>query len=315
MPLNRRSWLSTAAATGAVAALPYRTFAQTGPLVRFGTSPAEAYAQPIYAQEAGLFQKAGLNVDIQILANGAAVSTGVAGGALDFGVSTIVSLANAIARGVPFVMIAPSAMTTAKVPAGLLCVAKSSPYRTAKDLEGKPIAVPALKQVVDLAVRVWMAKNGADPTKAQIVETAFADMGPGLERGTFAAAAISEPSLTYAMTRNNLRVIGDAYGAIAPEFTIAGWITTTLFREKNPEIVRKVAAVLLESAKWANTHRNETAAIVSRITKVDVETIRSEVRPLYEEQLSLPEIQPQLDAAIKFGFLTRAMTASELVGR
>lgn len=312
--VDRRSWL-VAAASLTAAGLPRIATAQAAPAVRIGTSPAEAYAQPFYAQEAGFFSKAGLTVDLQLLANGAAVSAGVAGGALDFGVSTIVSLANAITRGVPFIMIAPAAMTTAKAPSGLLCVAKSSPYHTAKDLEGKIIAVPALKQVVDLAVRVWFAKNGADPAKAQIVETAFADMGPGVERGTYAAAAISEPSLTNAMNHNDLRVIGDVYGAISPEYVIAGWITTTPYRDKNPDVVRKVAAALLDSARWANTHRNETAAIVSRITKVDLETIRNEVRPFYEEQLSFAALQPQLDAALKFGFLTRAVSANELVGR
>ena len=315
MTLDRRSWLSIAAASTVAVTVPRRARSQTAPVIRIGTSPAEAYAQPLYAQDAGIFQKAGLNVDIQVLANGAAVSAGVAGGALDFGISTIVSLANAVTRGVPFLMIAPAAMTTAKAPAGLLCVAKSSSYRTAKDLEGKVIAVPALKQVVDLAVRVWLAKGGADPAKAQIVETAFADMGPGVERGTYAAAAISEPSLTNAMKNNNLRVIGDAYGAIGPEYTIAGWITTTGYQQKNPEIVRKVAAALLEAARWANTHHNESAAIVARVTKVDLDTIRNEVRPVYEEQLSMAEIQPQLDAAVKYGFLTRAVNASELVGR
>jgi NitT/TauT family transport system substrate-binding protein len=314
--IDRRSWLvASAAAALSTIALPREAASQAAPAIRIGTSPAEAYAQPFYAQDAGFFQRAGLNVDVQLLANGATVSAAVAGGALDFGVSTIVSLANAITRGVPFVMIAPAAMTTAKAPSGLLCVAKSSPYHSAKDLEGKTIAVPALKQVVDLAVRVWMTKGGADPAKAQIVESSFADMGPGIERGTFAGAVISEPSLTFALNHNDLRVLGDVYSSVAPDYVISGWITTTGYRDKNPEVVRKVSAALLDAGRWANTHHNESAAIVSRVTKVDVETIRNEIRPIYEEQLSVAAIQPQLDAALKFGFLTRAVNATELVGR
>jgi NitT/TauT family transport system substrate-binding protein len=315
MKIDRHSWLSTAAAALAASGLPCRAWAQAAPVVRFATSPAEGYAQAFYAQDAGIFQKAGLNVDVQLLGSGAAVAAAVAGGAVDVGITTIVNLANAITRGVPFVLVAPAVLTTVKVPSGLMIVTKSSPVRSAKDLEGKIIAVPALKQVVDLAVKVWMTKEGADPAKAQLVESSFADMGPGLERGTFAAAVISEPSLTAAMNRNTLRVLGNPYGAIAPEYTIAGWITTTSFRDKNPELIRKVADALFESARWANTHPNETAAIVSRITKVDIETIRNEKRPVFEERLNLAELQPQLDAAIKFGYLTRAVTVNELVGR
>jgi NitT/TauT family transport system substrate-binding protein len=314
MSIDRRSWLG-AVLSGAAAIGPLSALAQTAPLVRIATSPAESYAQAFFAQDTGLFQKAGLNVEVQLLSTGSAVSAGVAGGAVDVGVATTVNLANAIVRGIPFVLIAPAIITTAKVPGGLLCVAKSSPIRTAKDLEGKIIAVPALKQLADLAARVWLAKGGADVSRVQIVETAFSDMGPGIERGTYAAAIISEPALTNAMSRNNLRSLADPYQAIAPEYMVAGWFTTAQFAQKNPEIVRKVAAALTEAGRWANTHHTETAAIVARITKVDLETIRNGIRPIYGEEIRPAEIQPQLDAALKFGFLSRAVNASELIGR
>jgi NitT/TauT family transport system substrate-binding protein len=314
MPIDRRSWLGAAVSAAAVWS-PLSALAQTPPLVRIATSPAESYAQAFYAQDAGFYQKAGLNVEVTLLGTGAAVSTAVAGGAVDVGVATIVNLANAITRGVPFVMIAPAVLTTPKATSGLLCVAKASPIRTAKDLEGKTIAVPALKQTADLGVRVWLTKGGADLARVQIIEASFAEMGPGLERGTYAAATISEPSLTNAMNHNLVRAIADPYSAIAPEYMLAGWFTTLPYLQKNPELVRKVAAALVEAARWANTHHNESAAIVSRITKVDLDTIRGETRPIYGEELKLAQIQPQLDAAFKFGFLTRAVTASELIGK
>jgi hypothetical protein len=72
--------------------------------------------------------------------------------------------------------------------------------------------------------------------------------------------------------------------------------------------------VLTDAAKWANTHHTESAAIVARINKLNVETIRSETRPVYAEEIRVSEIQPQLDAGYKYGFLTRPVTASELLG-
>ena len=312
--LARRSFVrATLALAGA--AIPRGAFAQNAPVVRFATSPAESYAQVFYAQEIGLFAKAGLAVDIQTLANGASVSTAVAGGAVDFGVTTLVNLANAVVRGVPFVMIAPAALDTPKAQTGQLCVAKSSPLRTAKDFEGKTIAIPALKQVADVAVRAWLAKGGADLTKVQIVETSFADMAPGLERGTFAGATISEPVLSYERKHDTVRVIPGMFQTIAPLYALAGWITTAPYAQKNPETVRKVAAALLESARWANTHHDESAPIVARVTKGDIEAIRGDSRPVYGESIRTSEIQPHLDAAFKFGFLSRAVSASELIWR
>jgi ABC-type nitrate/sulfonate/bicarbonate transport system substrate-binding protein len=80
-------------------------------------------------------------------------------------------------------------------------------------------------------------------------------------------------------------------------------------------VVKKIAAALTEAGKWANSHHFESAAVVSKINKVDVDTIRAEVRPLYAEEIKLSEIQPQLDAGFKFGFLTRAVNAGELYNR
>lgn len=316
MLFRRRLAVIVAALVAAVGGNPGATSAQPAPpLVRIATSAAETYAQAFYAQDLGLYQKAGLNVEVQALATGAAVSQAVAGGAVDVGVATTINLANAITRGVPFVAIAPSAMTTPKNPTGLLCVAKSSAYKMAKDFEGQTIAVPALKQTADLAVRVWITKGGADLAKVHIIEGPFAEMGPSLERGTYAGATISEPALSNALKSGRVRCIADVFGAIAPSYMFAAWFTTKEFAEKNPELVRKVAAALTEAGKWANAHHFESAAIVSKVNKVDVDTIRGGVRPLYAEEIRTSEIQPQLDAGLKFGFLTRPVTANELLER
>lgn len=312
MPLRRSSLLALAAAA---LAAPRAALAQGTPAIRIGTSAAETYAQAFYAQELGLFTKAGLNVEIVTLATGSAVATAVAGGAVDIGVATVVSLANAIIRGLPFVMIAPSGMHTTKAPVGLLLVTKASTAKGPHDFEGTTIAVPSLKATADLAVRAWLVKGGADVGKVNIIEAPFAQMGDGLERGTYAAACVSEPALTNALAKGAVRVLADPFDAISPSFLSAGWFTTAAFEKANPDAVKKIATALTDAAKWANAHHNETAAIVAKVTKLDVEVIKGSIRSFNGEELKLADIQPQLDAALKFGFITRAVTANEILGR
>lgn len=215
MPLRRRSGLSVAVLCLLAVGSPAATTAQALPTVRIASSAAETYLQAAFADKLGLFQKGGLDAGVDILATGAAVSTAVAGGAEDVGVATTVNLANAVERGVPFVMIAPGPMTTAKNPTGLLCVGKNAAYKSAKDFEGQVIAVPAIHQTADLAVDAWLAKGGVDPSAVHYVEARFSDMGPGLERGIYAAATLSEPSLTRAQKDGEVRCIADPYGASA----------------------------------------------------------------------------------------------------
>jgi NitT/TauT family transport system substrate-binding protein len=284
------------------------------PAVRLATSAAETYAQAFYADDLGLYKKAGIAVDVVTLATGAAVATAVYDGSADIGVATMINLANAVTHAVPIVIIAPATMSTPSAPTGVLCVAKASKYKSAKDFDGQTIAVPALKQTADLAARAWLRKGGLDPAKAHIIEAPFSEMAASLDNGTYAGAVISEPALTKTIKGGKVRCFPEAFAAIAPTFMLAAWFTTKAYADKNPGIVRKVAAALTEAGAWANAHQADSAVIVARVNKADVETIRSAVRPVYAEAIRLSEIQPQLDAGYEFGFLTRPVAASELIG-
>lgn len=138
-------------------------------------------------------------------------------------------------------------------------------------------------------------------------------MGAGIERGTFAATNMSEPTLSLALKNNAIRCIDNPYAAIGTNYMEGVWYTTRDFVQKNPELARRTSEVLLETGRWANTHHEETAAIVARITKIDIDTIRSETRPIYGETMNAAALQPELDAAYKFGFLTRPVSAGELL--
>lgn len=283
--------------------------------VRIGGTPAESYLQASLAQELGLFQKAGVNAEVQVQANGPTVAAALAGGTIDVGLGSTITIANAVQRGLPFTIIAPGVMEHSKAPVGLMCVGKSSSIRSAKDLEGKTIALAGLRQAGDLATRAWLAKGGLDPAKVQLVEVPFADMGAGLERGTFAAANISEPMLLLAIRANGIRCIGDPYAVISPNTIVGVWYTTRDFAQQNPDIVRRIAQVALDAGRWANAHHEDSAAIISRLSKIDIETIRGETRPMFAEAINVDDLQPQLDLAFKFGFLTKPMQVSEILWR
>lgn len=55
--------------------------------------------------------------------------------------------------------------------------------------------------------------------------------------------------------------------------------------------------------------------MLAQVSKIDLETIRHGFRTVYVTDIRASQIQPQLDAALKFGFLTRPVTVAELLGR
>lgn len=313
MAVTRRSSFLAASFALSVAGATRPVRAQALATLRVGATANDTYAQSYFAQDAGFFGRAGLAVELQTLNNGAAVSAAVAAGALDVGVSTPVQIANAVSRGVPFVFVAAGALETPKVPVGLVCVAKNGPIRSAKDLEGKTVSVNALKTLSEVALDLWLSRNGADVDKIHAVETVFSEMGPSLERGTVAAAVISEPALSIALHAQNVRSLGDPFSAIAPQFLISGWFATRGFVAKSPDLVKKFQSAMSEASRWANDHHNESGTILAKYAKMDVDVIHGMGRCPFADQLRAADIQPQLDVAAKFAIIPKPMSASDLI--
>lgn len=288
--------------------------AQSGGVpLKVGATPNDTYAEAYYAEAESLFSKAGLDVQITSFGNGAAVSAGVASGALDIGISNPVQIGNAVSHGVPFVFIAGGGMYNTAAPTTVLCVAKNAPIRNPKEFEGQAIAVSALKDVTDLGRVAYLQRNGVDADKVKAIELRFAEMGPALARGTVAGAIISEPSLTNAVKGGEVRVFAKAFDAIAPHFLIGGWFTTKDWYAKNTETAKKFVNATYATAKWANAHHDQSAEILAKVAKLPPETTKAMTRATYAENLDPKLIEPMLQLAGRLKVMDRPVNAAEML--
>lgn len=314
MTSSRSGFLTVTGAAAWAFASARPLAAQTAPLaIRVGATPNDTYAEAYYAQELGIFAKAGLTPQVQTFTNGAAVAAAVAGGALDVGVSTPAQLANAVQHGVPFGLIAAGALETPQVPTGLVAVAKSGPITGAKDLEGKTVAVNAIKTLTEAAFDLWMTRNGADAAKVHVIEMTASEHGAAIERGAIDGAVLGEPSQSIAIRGGKLRILGDPFASVAPRYLISTWFARVPFAQAQPETIKRFQKAIYEAGVWANAHHADSAVILSKISKMDVDVIRGMGRCPYADQLRLSDVQPQLDVALKFGIIGKPMTASELL--
>jgi NitT/TauT family transport system substrate-binding protein len=286
--------------------------AQTAP-IRIGGLTTDTFAMGYYAREMGFFSRAGLNVEMLPFNNGATQAAAAAGGALDVGIGEATELANGVARGLPFAIFAGGAMYQTSAPTTLLCVAKGSAIRTARELEGGTIAVPALVALTATAVRAWLAQNGADLTKVRFVEMPLPQMADAVARGTITAAHIGEPQLTAGSAL--VQPIAKPYDAIAPQFIISDWFTTKDWIARNPDAAKRLVGVAYDTARWANANHDESLAILAKLAKYDLDTVRSMRRASYATTLDARLVQPVLDAGAKYKALERPFNANDLIVR
>jgi NitT/TauT family transport system substrate-binding protein len=298
---------------GSAAAVPLASrpaLAQALTPIKLATTPTDIGAQPFYASDQGFFKANGLDADTQVISNGAAITAAVLGGAIDIAQSNVVSLALAHQRGLDIVVIAPAGVYSSKEPTSAIVVKSSSPYHTAKDLNGKVIACNGLQNISQIGPEAWFDKNGGDVTSYKWTDMPFPDMIGALDTGRVDAALVAEPVLSDALAKGN-RVIGNAYDGIAPSFLIGAWFTTGAWAKAHPDEVKRFQKAMFATAVWANQHRTESAAILNRATKIVVQPTMK--RTTYGEKLDPTLMQPLIDATAKYGTLKASFPAIDLV--
>ena len=311
--MNARHHLAAAVLLGAAALAPLAgspVRAADTTTVRVGATGNDAAAEVYYADELGLFKKRGLEVQISQQRNGAASAAAVAGGALDIGEQNVVSMTNAHSRGLPFVYIAPAAQYTEKASSTNLLVAKNSPIKSAKDLDGKTVGVNALNDLTQIAAEAWIDKNGGQSSSVHFIEMTAAEIPPAIARGTIQAGVVPEPALS--MSEGETRVLGKQYSAIAPEFMINGWFATSDWVKKNPAAAKKFADAIVEAAAWANAHHAESAKILEKHSKIEPAVIERMTRATYATKFDPKTMQEVVDTAVRYKAVKSGFAASEM---
>jgi len=272
--------------------------AQGGATLRIATIPADNGAEVYYAKDMGFFERAGLNVEIQPIQNSSASASAVAANAIDISYGTLVPLSIAHTKNIPFVVVAPAVVYTSAAANSALVVAATSPIRTAKDLTGKTIGINGIGNISEFGPRAWIDQNGGDSTTVKLLELPFSEMATALAGGRIDAAWVTEPFL--ASAKKNGRILATAFDAIAKEFLVGVWFASAPWAKDHPDLVSRFAAVMRETAAWANKNQAKSAEILVKYTKIDPAVVATTVRSRYADRLTAPLMQPVINVTAKY---------------
>lgn len=288
--------------------------AQTPATLRIGVSPIEPAAEVYYAKDMGFFAKAGLDVEIQSMQGSSLIVAAIVGNTIDIGFDTLDTLAAQHVKGIPLVIVAPTHdyVSPATIRTQALVVAANSPIQQAKDLNGKTIAVSTLHSLADLGARVWIDQNGGDSSTVKFTEVPFPAIPGALDAGRVDAAWVVEPFVTVA--RKNDRVLFYGFDGIAKHFIVGAWVATQQWTNDHPDLVRRFAAVIHDTAVWANKNPQLSGNILAKYVKIDPAIIATMARNHYAEQLTPALMQPLIDAAAKYNAF-KAFPAQELMSK
>jgi NitT/TauT family transport system substrate-binding protein len=311
-PMQRSAFLGALTAT-ALAGTPSLVAAQSSTHIRIATAPDPDVVAALWGVQSGAFAQSGLDVTIQPANSGAAVAAAVAGGSLEIGKSSLISLLAARSRGLPFVLVAAAAVFDAGRPDSGMIVAKGSPLKRPRDLSGKTVSVQSLNDLNAVAMSAWIDADGGDSKTVKFLEIPAAAATQAVASGRVDGSTLSMIFCGQAVAGGTCRLLGHPFEAIAKRFVYSGFFCTADFASKNATALDAFRRVMAQSGAYILAHRSETVPLVAKFTGLDEKVIAS-VPVEVATKLDLKLIQPLIDKAITYKLIPNDFDLRAMIG-
>jgi NitT/TauT family transport system substrate-binding protein len=282
--------------------------------LKIGLIPIADVAPVFLGQKKGFFEEQDIKLDPQFAAGGAAITPAVVSGDFDIGFSNTVSLLIAGSKNLPVQIIAPGVFgdsSDEKVWEDLL-VKKDGPIKSAKDLEGKTIAVNTLNNICGVTINASLEKEGVDVDKLKYTEIPFPEMVPALQKGRVDGACVVEPFVSQGKA-TGMKGIDPFYFNTAPDLTVAAYFASKEYIAKNKDVVDRFTTAMKKSLDYAQAHPDEVRGVLTEYTEIPAEAAQKINLPQWKSDLTTDTIEQLSSLSKKYGYLEEEPDLNELI--
>lgn len=282
--------------------------------IAVGYIPIADCSQLYVAIEKGFFTDEGLNIEAKEFQGGPQILEALKEGkTIQIGFSNLISLVNANANGINYRAVTGGPVEDEKHIENAIMTLKNDSIKTAKDLEGKIVAVNARKNIIELLFREYMQKNGANPDLVQVVELKFPQMQQALLAKQISAMCIIEPFVTIAKKDEKIKILSNYFTEVLPRIEISSYHADLSWIEKNKEVIEKFRKAMITSTKYCNDNPVEVRKILIKYAKGKPEILKEATLPNFTERISSDNLQVLIEKMQKNAWLNKPIVANNLI--
>jgi NitT/TauT family transport system substrate-binding protein len=284
--------------------------------IKIGSIPVTDAAVVVLGDKQGFFKDEGLTVEFgNPAAGGSSVVAAVIAGEYEVGYSATLSVFQAVAGGNDLTMIAPASGSFDDPEKGTndLITSPDLGFKSAKDLEGKQVAVNAAGGFAEMLGKNAVIQAGGDPAKVQWVQLGFPDQLPALQSGRIQGFVAGEPFGTLAREDGEVTLTNTLYDVSPKEWLLGAWFASRAATEKNPELFEKIQRAINNSLKYSVEHEDQLRKIIPDFAGIDPKIADSIRLSNYATPLTLDTLQPMATAAVRTGLLAKEPDLPSLI--
>jgi NitT/TauT family transport system substrate-binding protein len=282
--------------------------------LKVGVIPIADVAPLYLGMQKGFFRQQSLTIKPQLAQGGAAIVPAVVSGGDQIGFSNTTSLIVASSKKLPLQIISQGVLggRTPRDAWDAVLVKGNSRIRTAKDLEGKTVAVNTLQNVGPLTINTALRNRHVDFKKVKYTEVEFPDMPAALDAGRVDAAWMVEPFVSQSKA-TGARAILTPYEETAPNLTVATYFASKAYIKSNGDVVNRFVTAMNRSLTYAQSHPAEVRRVVLTYTKIPPKAASAMKLPQWRADLNRPTIQRTAQLAKDYGFVKSVPNLNDLI--
>lgn len=177
-------------------------------------------------------------------------------------------------------------------------VKPDSPIKTAKDLEGKKIAVNIPNNIQSLTLNAILTANNVDPSKVQYIQVPFPQMGAALEKDQIDAIHVVEPFLSDTQKRLGARVVVNGGGEPVTGVPISGYVTTQEFVSKYPKTSAAFQRAMLKAQQAAAGDRKQVEEVLPGYARIEPQVASVITMPDFPSSVNITRLQRIVDLMV-----------------
>lgn len=265
-----------------------------------------------YALDQKLFERAGLSVTYQAVNSGSLGLVAVVGGAANIAFANPLTIITAYAKGAPVQIVAPGCEFVPAAPIAELFVLADTPIRTAKDLEGRTVAVTGLHDLVAISIQAWAESGGADNSKVHYIEIPPSATIAALQSKRVDAAGLFEPFRSQAIGLG-LRSIAAPYASLGNQFLVDAWFGHRTWIAQNRYAALRFAEVIRTAGEYANAHYDDLIPFISTYSKMSADVLKRQSRPQFPGTVTPGSIQRLIDVSARYKEIPASFRAQDVI--
>ncbi|WP_324652001.1 ABC transporter substrate-binding protein [Georgenia sp. H159] len=264
----------------------------------------------------GFFEDEGLDVEVSVIQAAASAIPSLLNGELHYTLLTSVPLVTAISNGMPIAMALGNDLYETEE--GLddlgIVVRQDSGIASAADLNGKSIAIVALRSAPELATRVALDEAGGDSSTVTFVEIPYPEMAGAIAQGRVDAGLLAPPFFGPAVNESDeLASIMHPFPVAFPGGVGGTWAASRDFLENNADTAEAFARAMGKAAEFANQNPDATREAIASYSPIDPEALATVPLTSYSIELPEDDVTRMIDAMVTYGFIEEPVDVADVI--